>query len=192
MSKRDRRDGDRRDYDRRDSQPDDEQQRRAGEIDLQESDSLTALKAILSKVSALLKPLQLTSDEAIKLVEQLYGSVLDTDVKLAGEADETRKASVLAHIQHTNIRRDGGKLVVEYPPADALQPPTPPAGGGEQAPKADTSRAANDPSPRRPRETARSPQPRRTESAEAGEAGPAAETPGNADTSAAAEDPPED
>jgi hypothetical protein len=197
MSKRDRRDGDRRDYERRDyerrdSQPDDEQQRRAGEIDLQESDSLTALKAILSKVSALLKPLQLTSDEAIKLVEQLYGSVLDTDVKLAGEADETRKASVLAHVQNTNIRRDGSKLVVEYPPADALQPPTPPAGEGEPAPKADISRAANTPPPRRPRETAKSPQPRRTGSADAGEAAPPADTLGTADASAAAEAPPED
>ena len=63
MSKRDRRDERRprprpAGRDRRDSQPDDEQQRRVGEGDLQEGDSLTALKAILSKVAALLKPLQ--------------------------------------------------------------------------------------------------------------------------------------
>ncbi len=55
MSKRDRRDSDRR-SDRRDSQPEDEHQRRTGENDVQEGDSLVALKAILSKVSALLRP----------------------------------------------------------------------------------------------------------------------------------------
>ena len=93
MSKRDRRDGDRRDsdrrdYDRRDAQPDDDEQRRPGQGDLQESDSLTALKAILAKVAALLKPLQLTSEEAIGLVERLYESVLDMDMRLAGEADD--------------------------------------------------------------------------------------------------------
>jgi hypothetical protein len=114
VSKRDRYDSDRR-GERRDSQPDDEQQRRSGEVDPQESDSLSALKAILSKVSALLNPLQLTQEESIRLVEQLYGSVLETDVRLAGEADDTRKSSVLAHIQNTNITRDGGKIVVEYP-----------------------------------------------------------------------------
>ena len=100
MSKRDRRDSDGRDrgrdYDRRDSQPDDEQQRRAGESDALEGDSLTALKAILSKVAALLKPLNLNAEESIRLVEQLYGSVLDMDVALAGEADDTRKSWTLA------------------------------------------------------------------------------------------------
>jgi len=126
MSRRDRRDmdgrdRDRRDYDRRDSQPDDEQQRRSGDGDLQEGDSVTALKAILSKVAALLKPLNLTADEAIRLVEQLYGSVLDMDVALAGEADDTRKSSTLAYIQSTSIRRDGDKLVVEYPTAEELR-----------------------------------------------------------------------
>ena len=106
MSKRDRRDidgrdRDRRDGDRRDYQPDDEQQRRGGEGDIQEGDSLTALKAILSKVAALLRPLNLTAEESIRLVEQLYGSVLDMDVALAGEADDTRKSSTLAlHPEH--------------------------------------------------------------------------------------------
>ena len=64
-------------------------------MDLQEGDSLTALKAILAKVATLLRPLQLTQDESIRLVEQLYGSVLDMDVKLAGESDETRKSQML-------------------------------------------------------------------------------------------------
>jgi hypothetical protein len=125
MSKRDRRDSDGRDRDRRDDrrdyQDDEGQQRRIGEGDLQESDSLTALKAILSKVAAALRPLNLGADEAIHLVEQLYGSVLDMDVALAGEADDTRKSSTLAYIYKTTIRRDGDKLVVEYPTAEELR-----------------------------------------------------------------------
>jgi hypothetical protein len=122
VSRRDRRDGERRDDrrderrdDRRDGQPEDEQQRRAGETDAQEGESLTALKGILAKVASLLKPLQLTPEESIRLVEQLYGSVLEMDLKLASESDDTRKSSVLAHIQNTVVRRDGEKLVVEYP-----------------------------------------------------------------------------
>jgi len=119
VSKKERRDSDRdRWSDRRDNQPEDEQQRRSGDAEAQESDSLTALKAILSKVAALLKPLQLNQEESIGLVEQLYGSVLDMDVKLAGEADDTRKSSVLSHIQNTTIRRDGDRLVVEFPVAE--------------------------------------------------------------------------
>lgn len=155
MSRRDRHDGDRR-GDRRDSQPDDEQQRRsAGEIDLQESDSLTALKAILSKVAGLLNPLQLTQDESIRLVEQLYGSVLETDVRLAGEADDTRKSSILAYIQNTSITREGGKIVVQHQvnkeePA-TQEPPKEPA--GETAPK-DTPPAAPAAAPAAPREAA--------------------------------------
>lgn len=115
MSKRDRRDGDR-GRDRRESQPDEEQQRRLGEADLQESESLTALKAILSKVASLLNPLQLSQEESIRLVEQLYGSVLAMDTKMAGESDDSRKSSVLYHVQNTAISRTGDKLVVEYPP----------------------------------------------------------------------------
>jgi hypothetical protein len=103
------------DSDRRDNQPDEEQQRRSGEIDIQEGESLTALKGILARVASLLKPLQLTPEESIGLVEQLYGGMLEMDVKLAGEADDTRKSSVLAHIQNTTVRREGDKLVVEYP-----------------------------------------------------------------------------
>lgn len=106
---------DRRDVERRDGQPGEEPHRHTVEIDIQESDSLTALKGILTKVASLLKPLQLGPDEAIHLVEQLYGSVLEMDVKLAGESDETRKTSILAHIQNTDVRREGEQLVVEYP-----------------------------------------------------------------------------
>ena len=137
MSKRERNDGDHRDLDRRDmdhrdldhrdssrrdNQPNEEQQRRSGEMDIQESESLGALKGILAKVASLLKPLQLNPEESIRLVEQLYGSVLEMDVKLAGESDDTRKSSVLAHIQNTSVRRDGNQLVVEYPVGGEASP----------------------------------------------------------------------
>ncbi len=122
-SDRDRADRDR--ADRRDSQPDDEQQRRPGDIDLQESDSLTALKAVLGKVAALLTSLQLNQEESISLVEQLYGSVLAMDLKFAGETDDKRKTMILAHIQNTTITRNGDTLAVEYPKAEAPRPRRP-------------------------------------------------------------------
>jgi hypothetical protein len=116
MSRKDRRDGERRPSERRDSQPDDEGQRRSNEPNPQESDSLTALKAVLAKVAALLEPLRLSPDESIRLVEQLYGSFLEADVRLAGEADDRRKSSVLAHINNTTVTRGAdNKIVVEYP-----------------------------------------------------------------------------
>ena len=117
MSKKERREPERRDssrdIDRSEGQPEQGQTAPAGE--LQEGDSLTALKGILAKVAGLLKPLKLTPEEAIGLVEQLYGRVLEMDLKLAGEADDTRKSSVLSHIKDTVIRRDGETLVVEFP-----------------------------------------------------------------------------
>ena len=66
----------------------------------------------------LLKPLQLSPEESIRLVEQLYGNVLEMDVKLAGEADDTRKSSVLSHIQNAVVRREGDAIVVEFPTAE--------------------------------------------------------------------------
>jgi hypothetical protein len=157
MSKRDRRDSDGRDRDRRDDrrdyQDDEGQQRRMGEGDIQESDSLTALKAILSKVASALRPLNLTADEAIRLVEQLYGSVLDMDVALAGEADDTRKSSTLAYIYKTTIRRDGDKLVVEFPTAEELRRgDAPPAEAAAPA-------AAPAPGPQAPAQAAPAPAP---------------------------------
>jgi hypothetical protein len=143
MSRRDRRDGDRRPPDRRDSQPDEEQQRRPGDADAQEGESLTALKAILGKVAGLLSSLQLTQDESISLVEQLYGSVLDMDVKLAGETDDRRRSSVLAHIQNTVIARTGGKISVEYPIAPEAKAEAPAAHATE-------ARAPERPGPQRP------------------------------------------
>ncbi len=120
MSKRERRDNDRR-GDRREKQLDDDQQRQPAESEAQEGDSLAALKAILSKVATLLKPLQLTPEESIRLVEDLYGKVLETDLRLAGETDDTRKSSVLAAIQNATIQREGGRLVVDYSTAAAGQ-----------------------------------------------------------------------
>lgn len=118
----DRRDLDRRDMDRRENQPEDEQQRRPSEAEIQEGESLIALKGILAKVASLLKPLQLTPEESTDLVEQLYGGVLEMDLRLAGESDETRRSSVLAHIQNTAVRRAGDKLVVEYPAGKEAEP----------------------------------------------------------------------
>ncbi len=51
-------------------------------------------------------------------MEQLYGNVLEMDVKLAGEADDTRKSSVLSHIQNAMVRREGDSIVVEFPVAE--------------------------------------------------------------------------
>jgi hypothetical protein len=162
MSKRDRRDSDgrdrdRRDYDRRDSQPDDDQHRRTGEGEAQEGDSLAALKAILSKVATLLKPLNLSAEESIRLVEQLYGSVLDMDVALAGESDDTRKSFTRAYIQRTNIRREGDRLVVEYPTAEELSaaPAQSPETAPAEAQDAETALAAE---AARPADIPRAPQ----------------------------------
>jgi hypothetical protein len=154
MTKKERREGDRRPSDRRDAQPDDDQQRRPGEAETQEGDSLTALKVILAKVAALLAPLKLTQDESISLVEQLYGGVLEMDLKLAGETDDKRESSVLAHIQNTKITRNNGKIVVEYPAsqepsgADGSKSKTdakaPPAKQPQTKPAADKTAGAAD------------------------------------------------
>ena len=117
VTKKERRDPERQEDGRdeaRENQPEQEHKPRSDQ-ELQEGDSLTALKAILAKVAALLKPLRLTPEEAIRLVEQLYGRVLEMDVRLAGEADDTRKSPVLTDIQETVVRRDGDGLVVEFP-----------------------------------------------------------------------------
>jgi hypothetical protein len=153
MTRRERHDGDRRPGERRDSQPDDEPQRRPGDTEVQEGDSLTALKAILAKVAVLLEPLRLSQDESIALVEQLYGSVLDMDVKLAGETDDRRKSSVLAHIRNTTIARTGDKIVVEYPSreerkASATKTPSAETATSEpSAPEAATQASAQETAP---------------------------------------------
>ena len=177
MSKRDRRDNDGRERDRRDDrrdwQDDEGQQRRMGEGELQESDSLTALKAILSKVASLLRPLNLSAEEAIRLVEQLYGSVLDIDVALAGEADDTRKSSTLAYIYKTTIRREGDKLAVEFPTAEELRRGDAPA---ETAPAAQTQA----PAPQAPAQAAPAPAARAATAQEPAGAAPSEAAPATA------------
>lgn len=158
MSNKQRRDGDRRPSDRRDrddrndrrdSQPDDEQQRRPGDAEAQESDSLNSLKAILGKVATLLNSLKLTQEECTSLVEQLYGSVLEMDLKLAGETDDKRKSSVAAHIQNTTVTRRDGKLVVEFPKEKTSKPtPAKTAKTAEAMPKTSEAPTSSEAQPK--------------------------------------------
>lgn len=82
----------------------------------QERDSLAALKSILLKVAQLLKPLGLTPSESTNLVERLYESVIELDVKLAGEPDEARRGEMLALVEQATIRRVDGELVIDFAP----------------------------------------------------------------------------
>lgn len=82
----------------------------------QERDSLAALKNILLKVAQLLKPLGLTPSESTNLVERLYESVIELDVKLAGEPDEARRGEMLALVEQATIRRVDGELVIDFAP----------------------------------------------------------------------------
>ncbi|MCX8033047.1 MAG: hypothetical protein N3B14_06645 [Thermoleophilia bacterium] len=138
MSKKERREPDQHEttVDEEQQQPQQPQQTAEPErSERQEGDSVAALKAILSKVSALLKPLQLTPEESIKLVEDLYASVLAMDLQLAGETDDKRKASVLAHIENTSITREDGRIVVTFPTAATS------AAGQAEASQAEASQA---------------------------------------------------
>jgi hypothetical protein len=94
-----------RDYDR----PENE-----GDFGDSERESLVALKGILMKVAGLLRPLGLTPEESVDLVERLYESVLEMDMRLAGESDETRRERILQHVQTATIRREDDVLVIEY------------------------------------------------------------------------------
>jgi hypothetical protein len=107
---------------RRDSQPDrdrdrDRDRERPDEGDLShepERESLAALKSILTKVAALLRPLGLTPDEATDLVQRMYESVLEIDSRLAGETDDRRRAMLLAHVENATIQREDDVLVISY------------------------------------------------------------------------------
>jgi hypothetical protein len=93
-----------------------ERDRDQGDHDLnEERETLVALKNILLKVAQLLRPLGLTPEESTTLVERLYESVLDLDVKLAGEPDETRRARMVDVVQQATVRREDGELVIDYP-----------------------------------------------------------------------------
>jgi hypothetical protein len=109
VARRERRDGpmDRqeRDYDRPDND---------GEYNDNERESLVALKGILMKVAGLLRPLGLTPEESVNLVERLYESVLEMDMRLAGDTEESRREQILQHVQTATIRREDDVLVIDY------------------------------------------------------------------------------
>jgi hypothetical protein len=105
---------------RRDLQPDRDRERERfdeGEMSMEpEREALLALKSILTKVAALLRPLGLTPDEATDLVQRMYESVLEIDNRLAGDSDEKRKALILSHVENASIQREDDVLVITYPP----------------------------------------------------------------------------
>jgi hypothetical protein len=104
---------------RRDMQPDRDRDRdRPDDGDLAhepERESLIALKSILTKVAALLRPLGLTPNEATDLVQRMYESVLEIDSRLAGESDDKRRAMLLSHVENATIQREDDVLVITYP-----------------------------------------------------------------------------
>lgn len=83
----------------------------------QERETLAALKAILIKVASVVKPLGLTPEESTDLVQRMYASVLEMDARLAGEADDARRNSMVAHVRDAVIRREDDVLVVDHPAA---------------------------------------------------------------------------
>ena len=113
MARRERRDGRGDPRDDYDNQPD--RNGPQGAPHEPERETLTALKAILVKVAGVVKPLGLNPDEATDLVQRMYGSVLELDAEMAGETDETRKASMVAYVTTAVIRREDDVLVVDHP-----------------------------------------------------------------------------
>ncbi|NLT35027.1 MAG: hypothetical protein GXX83_03920 [Gaiellales bacterium] len=99
--------------DRREQSP--ERDRIESEQDEPERESVAALKGILSRIAALLKPLGLTPNEAANLVQRMYGNVLEVDNRLVGESEEKRKQVLRSYIERAEIRREDDDLVVEYP-----------------------------------------------------------------------------
>ena len=112
MARRERRDG----PGERDRDKDRERSPQSqGDLGEPERDSLTALKTILTKVAVVVKPLGLSPEESTDLVQRMYESVLEMDLKLAAEPDEERKPMVLDHVRNAEIRREDDVLVVQYP-----------------------------------------------------------------------------
>ena len=99
--------------DRREQSP--ERERPESEQDEPERESVAALKGILSRIAALLKPLGLTPEEAANLVQRMYGNVLEVDNRLVGESEERRKQVLRSYVERAEIRREDDDLVVEYP-----------------------------------------------------------------------------
>lgn len=111
--------------DRRDQSP--ERERIEVEQEEPERESVTALKGILGRIAALLKPLGLTPEEATNLVQRMYGNVLEVDGRLVGESEEKRKQVLRSYVERADIRREDDELVVEYPPLNLPEPQPEPA-----------------------------------------------------------------
>lgn len=100
----------------RDSQPDrDRDQYHEADIGEPERESVAALKAILTKVATVVKPLGLTPEESTDLVQRMYESVLELDTRLAEEPDDRRRGHLVGHVQSAEVRRVDDVLVVDYP-----------------------------------------------------------------------------
>jgi hypothetical protein len=114
-----RRDGQpERDRDRRDTQPDRDRDRdpyRDGDLGEPERESVAALKAILTKVATVVKPLGLTPEESTELVQRMYETILELDTRLAEETDDRRRSHLVSHVQGAEVRREDDVLVVDYP-----------------------------------------------------------------------------
>ena len=99
--------------DRREQSP--ERDRIESEQDEPERESVAALKGILSRIAALLKPLGLTPNEAANLVQRMYGNVLEVDNRLVGESEEKRKQVLTSCVNQAEVRREDDQLVIDYP-----------------------------------------------------------------------------
>lgn len=114
-----RRDGQpERDRDRREAQPDRDRDRDSyheTDIGEPERESVAALKAILTKVATVVKPLGLTPQESTELVQRMYESILELDTRLAEETDDRRRSHLVSHVQSAEVRREDDVLVVDYP-----------------------------------------------------------------------------
>lgn len=100
----------------RDGQPDrDRDQYHEADIGEPERESVAALKAILTKVATVVKPLGLTPEESTDLVQRMYESVLELDTRLAEESDDRRRGHMVGHVQSAEVRREDDVLVVDYP-----------------------------------------------------------------------------
>lgn len=80
-----------------------------------ERESVVALKGIMAKIAPAVKPLGLSPEESTELVEKLYGTALEMDMKLAKEPDAKRRRLILQHLEDTTIEREDGELVVNFP-----------------------------------------------------------------------------
>ena len=105
-----------RDRDRREGQPDrDREPYHEADIGEPERESVAALKAILTRVATVVKPLGLTPEESTDLVQRMYESILELDTRLAEESDDRRRSHMVDYVQSAEVRREDDVLVVDYP-----------------------------------------------------------------------------